>query len=388
MDKRWHLYLVFVLVVVGCVPNPTAKAVTAVGTAAPSSQPAHLLVTVTPVVLPAGNATPTSVVWRDSQVKIVFAGWTLRIRNPNIFVVNADGSGFVNLTDNWDPHVDYSGAVWSPDGGRIAFVSTEQDKDSEIGVINQDGSGLRWLTDNAADDWTPAWSPGGEYIAFTSRGDGTRAKLYIVRPDGSDLERVTREGDYVEQSPDWSPTGDQIVFVARGPEAGPGNAHLRVVNVDGTAERRLTVGSQNIDIPRWSPDGRWIAYMIWPRDQGKIWFDLVSADGSQLIEPRADGVQDFLYPVWSPDGKRLAFAVVEESSPNVTSLAVMDVDTLKWQKLTEDVDDAARCWLPDGRRIIYRSGDELWIIGDDGSNAHRIAQDMRMSDCFPHYSRQ
>ena len=91
----------------------------------------------------------------------------------DIYVMNADGSGVRQLTDN--PGLDGSPA-WSPGGGLIAFTS-ERDGDSDIYVMNADGSGVTRLTEHPGDDWGPDWSPDGQLIAFTS--DPRRRLRYI-----------------------------------------------------------------------------------------------------------------------------------------------------------------------------------------------------------------
>jgi TolB protein len=72
-----------------------------------------------------------------------------------IYVMNADGSGETNLTNNPGNE---SYPAWSPDGKLIAFVS-DRDGKYEIYVMNPDGSGLTNLTDNPEHDWAPDWSP-------------------------------------------------------------------------------------------------------------------------------------------------------------------------------------------------------------------------------------
>ena len=74
-------------------------------------------------------------------------------------------------------------AVYSPDGLKIAFISTH-DGDPEIFVMNADGTGIRKLTDNTAVDAAPNWSPDGSKIIFTSDRSG-EYEFYTMKADGS-----------------------------------------------------------------------------------------------------------------------------------------------------------------------------------------------------------
>ena len=78
--------------------------------------------------------------------------------------------------------------MYSPDGLKIAFISTH-DGDPEIFVMNANGTGLRKLTDNTAVDAAPSWSPDAGKIIFTSDRDGS-FELYSMNADGSQQQMI------------------------------------------------------------------------------------------------------------------------------------------------------------------------------------------------------
>jgi Tol biopolymer transport system component len=99
---------------------------------------------------------------------------------------------------------------WSPDAALIAFASGGE-LNPEIYVMNADGSGQRNLSRSPAVDGEPAWSPDGSKIAFVSNRNGA-AEIYVMNGDGSSVRRLTyARGD--KSSPVWSPDGRRIAFI-------------------------------------------------------------------------------------------------------------------------------------------------------------------------------
>lgn len=78
--------------------------------------------------------------------------------------------------------------MYSPDGLKIVFISTH-DGDPEIFVMNANGTGLKKLTDNTAVDAAPSWSPDGSKIIFTSDRSGS-FELYSMNSDGSQQQMI------------------------------------------------------------------------------------------------------------------------------------------------------------------------------------------------------
>jgi Tol biopolymer transport system component len=125
--------------------------------------------------------------WSPDGQMIAFVGLTGGLGEP-IYVVKTDGSGLRNLTPK--PVGTYAAPAWSPDGRKLAFVS-DRDGNSEVYVMNANGKGQRNLTNNPAYDADPAWSPNGRKIAFVSNRDGHYG-VYVMTADGSGQRRLAQ----------------------------------------------------------------------------------------------------------------------------------------------------------------------------------------------------
>jgi len=221
--------------------------------------------------------------WSPDGSQIAFVDFV--DSRPEIFVMNADGSAPLRLTDNRDVS-----PSWSPDGRQIAFMSS-RDGNAEIYVMNRDGSAVTRLTTNSALDDEPSWSPDGRQIAFTSNRDGND-EIYVMNADGSSQTRLTNSPT-TDRSPTWSPDGQRIAFASD-----PGfNFDIYAMNLDGSALTRLT-NSSSIELePSWSPDGQQIAFMSFRDGNHEIY--VMNADGSAQTRLTNNPATD-QGPAWSP----------------------------------------------------------------------------------------
>ncbi len=214
----------------------------------------------------------------------------------DVFLMNADGTEPTRLTHLADSGPGAHSATWSPDGTRIAFQSNAR---PDIFVINVDGTGLTNLTHHPARDRRPAWSPDGRRIAFTSNRDGND-EIYVMNADGTDPVRLTlnARSDTSPRwnlGPDWSPDGTKIAFASDR----DGDQEIYVMTADGTGLSRLTFNPGEDGNPSWSPDGRKIVFHR--RVLGHLQVFVMNADGSNITRlTELSPVAFNGWPSWSP----------------------------------------------------------------------------------------
>lgn len=195
------------------------------------------------------------------------------------------------------------GPRFSPDGSRIVF-SNKLDTNTEICLINADGSGLTNLTQNAARDINPTFSPDGKRIAFATNrhGNSNSYNAYVMNVDGSDQRQVDAKNGVIF-SPSWSPDGRKIVFARDIDSAG--NAEIIGIDLDDDAvEKQLTFRSRWDGQPVMSPDGNRIAFVTNTHGNWEIY--LMNSDGSGVFRLTRSAADDSS-PHWSPDGRRIIF---------------------------------------------------------------------------------
>jgi Tol biopolymer transport system component len=200
-----------------------------------------------PVDLTNNNAaSDTSPAWSGDAQKLAFTSDRDGPFNLEIYSMNVDGSAPTRLTSTADSVLD-TGAAWSPDGQKIAFTTT-RDGNSEIYVMNANGTGQTNLTNNTATESGADWSPDGQKIAFASRRDGN-AEIYVMNADGTNPKRLTTNSTS-DFSPAWSPDGQKLAFRTNR----DGNGYeIYVMNADGTSQTRLTTNTWLDTDPDWQP---------------------------------------------------------------------------------------------------------------------------------------
>ncbi len=220
---------------------------------------------------------------------------------PEIYLVNIDGTGLIQLTNIAE------GACqpdWSPDGLRLIFVSPcsknqESYPGSSLFIMDADGSNLIPLPSVPGGDYDPSWSPDGNRIAFTSMRDGGMPQIFIMRLDDYSVVSLAEPTAKSNTQPVWSPDGTLIAYVGS-------DNRIWSMTTEGDDRHGLSVGGgdyKNGD-PAWSPDGTSIMFTRKRIEDltGTTWLMAVpfSAEGALPSQvPNSDLMTEVAY---SPDG--------------------------------------------------------------------------------------
>src|SRR5438477_5572608 len=148
------------------------------------------------------------------------------------------------------------------------------------------------------------WSPDGKRFLFTRIHEGKMA-LWTMNADGSDMKRLLPGLDTPHFDGHWSPDSKRVVFVYDKLEGTDGKLQINVCNADGSDNKVLIPHKAFEESPRWSPDGKSIAWVS-TRDGNQEIYSVGLAGG----EPKRL-TSDLAFdnnPSWSPDGKQIAFA--------------------------------------------------------------------------------
>ena len=252
-----------------------------------------------------------------------------------------------------------AGLDWTPDG-TIVYI-TETGENPEIWIMNADGTGSRQLTADTYFKTGAAVSPDGNYIFFTSIQSGT-LHIWRINADGSNLKQITF-GDSADNFPTCSPDGRWITFVSKR----SGNACLWKVSVDGGEPVQLT--DKPATRAAFSADGKLIACGYFVEGAKPPWkIAIIPFAGGQPIKlvdvPAGVNFRPGLW--WTDDGRAFFYANVQDGVANLWS---QPVDGGKPVQITNFSSGfiASLALSRDGKRIALSLGhqtDDIVLIKD------------------------
>ncbi len=290
------------------------------------------------------------------RVVYVRSGFDVMTDRPRsaLWMVNVDGTDHRPLASG--PN-NYSSPRWSPDGARVAYVSTANGR-AQLFVRWMDSGQEAALTNLTESPRGMSWSPDGRWIAFSMfvhRDDGTLAAPMPRRPEGAD----------------WGPpiqVIDQLQYRADG--AGyldEGYDHLFVIPADGGTARQVSSGTYDHGgTPQWSRDGRALIVSVnrsegvdaEPRNSEIYALSLEDGSYTQLTDRFGPDAN----PRVSPDGRLIAYTGFDDTFQGytVTRLYVMDADGSNAREISAglDRDVGNPQWSADSRGLFVQYDDE------------------------------
>ena len=237
----------------------------------------------------------------------------------------------------------------SPDGRSIATV-VDAGPQSDIWIVDVATGTSRRLTQGGVNDY-PEWSPDGKRVLFTSDRGGFAHTLWAQAADGSTpAEQLT---DSMHDLGPFSigPDGRSVVITS----GGTGANSLDTLHL-GTARRAIPylTGMSNSPVPRFSPDGKWLAYATFESGAPEVYVRSFSTAGGVYPVSSGGGYM----PIWSADGHHLYYASGQAIyAATVTTSPTFSVSSR--QKVAEFTGNAIQAYdvAPDGKRFLVLKPD-------------------------------
>jgi serine/threonine protein kinase/Tol biopolymer transport system component len=251
------------------------------------------------------SVSPTGVLVYGTRRADALTQLTWRDRSGRILGTLGEPAGYASIALSPD---DNRVAVALPTGsGRGSFVPGAS---SDIWVINAEGSTMTRTTFGSGANVWPVWSPDGQRIAFLSTRDG--GGIYQAATNGAGREELLFAGPGAPSPTDWSPDGRFIAFSS---STGVGGTDVMILPLAG----RRPIGFAQEPFTQYeavfSPDGRWVAYTTVDQAAGEeVFVQPFPSTGGRYQISRSTGTQ----PIWRGDGRELFFLTADGQMMVVT----------------------------------------------------------------------
>jgi len=328
---------------------------------------------------PENDTTPR---WSPDGMKIAFA--SDREKNNQIWIISATGGEAFQLTKLEDG---VSGSLaWSPDGKKIAFsapreLSEEEKKAKEekrdevvfektmrlnqLCVVDLASAEMKRLTDGKSNISEPAWSPDGQKIAYVSVpsmdvDDYFLAKICLIKASGEGPQRLTRTEALREGAPRWSPDGRYIAFSGHPGSnfwADPGDVYL--VPVEGGDAVNLTEPlDRSENLLSWSADSSSLIFSFGSETYGQMGKVDIATKKIDVLIPKK---WDIYGASISPDFQTAVLVLTDASNP--PDIWVSDINLKNPRRLTQVNPDIGQLRLGQTEIIRWKSFDGKMIEG-------------------------
>ena len=303
----------------------------------------------------------------DGQL-VVFSWNGAQRDNFDIYVQHVGGGAPLRLTTH--PADDIS-PVWSPDGGRIAFVRQAPGQGAVILVPSLGGPERRLIevAFHAFIDRRLDWSPDGKLLAIADQAPPKECEISVLSIETGEARVLVSPpaGAICDNSPAFSPDGRSVGFVRW---AGLAAGEVYVVATAGGEAKRLTFDNRQNRGPVWTLDGRDIVFSSERDGRPALWRIAATGDAkrsSTLEDPGVPGV--------SRQTTSRSFRLALEETVRDSNIWRVEVDgrSVPGPLIASSREDTWPQYSPDGKKIAFasdRSGSwEIWISDEAGAQA-------------------
>jgi dipeptidyl aminopeptidase/acylaminoacyl peptidase len=240
-----------------------------------------------------------------------------------------------------------------PDGTR-AVCSVNAGRNWEVATLDLRTGRTKRLLSGDQSLMSPSYSPCGSTVAYHADFEGNEDHdIFTVSADGRKRRRVTKDcAD--NQHPRFSPDGKRIAFISN---RDGDIENLFVCHLDGGSVRKLSREELPVRTLEWSPDGSRMAYSTGIGDEDYVSVvDVNRGKAKRVLWKRGveyGGYGDFGVATsnWSPDGERLLFTSNENDQFDIGELHLSSGRT-RWIVKSRN-EKVCPQWSPDGRRLAY-----------------------------------
>lgn len=270
-------------------------------------------------------------------------------RFVNLWTISFSGQDHRPLTSG---KASYGNVVWSPNGDRIAYTSSEEGSNQIYirWIESGESASITNLTESPGD---LSWSPDGSKLLFSKFVSGTSSSGIAQLPSPPEGAKWEKSAKVIDKAVYRRDGGGYVE---------DGYRHIFVISAEGGAPRQLTSGDFDHGDPSWAPDSKHILFTadrsgnadLDPNNEQIYQMNIETGDMTKITDKRGPHSN----PKISPDGKLIAYTGYEDQflGYQLTDLYVMNRDGSDLRKISQKVanDVSSIIWAKDSKSVFFR----------------------------------